>query len=285
MENYIIYCHTNKINGKKYIGQTKNSPQKRWGHNGYEYIRKQPGIFKNAILKYGWDNFDHEILFTGLTKEEANQKEIELIAKFKTNDRNYGYNLTAGGQTNTLSEEQKKNRVKQNYEMWENGVFKKAICNAVYCIELNYEFESALEAQRITGVDNSSINKVCKGSLKYAGFSPKGQPLHWVFANDLTDEKISELKNKKEILKGIQIPVECLTTQKIFSSSAEASEYYHVDTSAIRKCIRGQAISAGKDKNGNKLQWAERPELIKTKNKISNEVWNFLIGSQEEKYE
>ena len=104
--NYKIYCHLNKINGKRYIGQTKTSVQKRWGHNGYEYTRKHPdSLFAKAINKYGWDNFEHQILFENLTKEEANQKEIELIAFYKSNNREYGYNITAGGNTNTLSEE------------------------------------------------------------------------------------------------------------------------------------------------------------------------------------
>jgi hypothetical protein len=46
--------------------------------------------------------------------------------------------------------------------MWENGIFKKAINKEVYCIELNLIFESVLEAERLTGVDNSTIQKVCK---------------------------------------------------------------------------------------------------------------------------
>ena len=46
--------------------------------------------------------------------------------------------------------------------MWENGTFKKVINKEVYCIELDLTFESVLEAARLTGVDNSAIQKVCK---------------------------------------------------------------------------------------------------------------------------
>ena len=53
--------------------------------------------FGNAIKKYGWENFVGEILLDGLTYEEACQKEIELIAKYKSNNSQYGYNISSGG--------------------------------------------------------------------------------------------------------------------------------------------------------------------------------------------
>lgn len=272
--NYKIYCHLNKINGKRYIGQTKTSVQKRWGHNGYEYIHKSPNsLFAKAINKYGWDNFEHQILFENLTKEEANQKEIELIAFYKSNNKNYGYNLTAGGNSNTLNEEQKEQRSKLNYVMWENGVFKKAINKEVYCIELNLIFESVLEAERLTGVDNSTIQKVCKNQLKYAGFLPNGQPLHWIYAKDKNDKIIQELKNKKEILKGIKIPIECIELNKIFNSSKEAAEYFQTQPETIRRWVR----KGWNNKNNQILHWKERFDLINTKNKISVEKLEELI--------
>lgn len=272
--NYKIYCHLNKINGKRYIGQTKTSVQKRWGCNGYEYTHKRPNsLFAKAINKYGWDNFEHQILFENLTKEEANQKEIELIAFYKSNNKNYGYNLTAGGNSNTLNEEQKEQRSKLNYIMWENGTFKKAINKEVYCIELDLIFESVLEAERLTGVDNSTIQKVCKNQLKYAGFLPNGQPLHWIYVKDKNDKIIQELKNKKEILKGIKIPIECIELNKIFNSSKEAAEYFQTQPETIRRWVRkGQ-----NNKNNQILHWKERFDLINTKNKISAEKLEELI--------
>lgn len=49
------------------------------------------------LKNIGWNNIEHIILYTNLSKEEAEQKEIELIAKYKTNDIRYGYNATNGG--------------------------------------------------------------------------------------------------------------------------------------------------------------------------------------------
>lgn len=94
IKTWKVYIHINKINNKKYIGITsENDPNKRW-KNGLGY-KKQ--IFYNAIQKYGWNNFQHKILYQNLTEMEAKQKEVELIAFYKTNNNLYGYNQTRGG--------------------------------------------------------------------------------------------------------------------------------------------------------------------------------------------
>lgn len=92
--SYCVYVHVTPSN-KRYIGITCQNPIYRWG-NGHNY--KNNLHFYNAILKYGWDNIRHEILFTNLTKEEACQKEIELIARYKSNNPEFGYNHSTGGE-------------------------------------------------------------------------------------------------------------------------------------------------------------------------------------------
>ena len=57
-KTYCVYVHTNKFNGKKYVGQTCQKPEVRFGKNGSGYVGSR--VFYNAILKYGWDNFYHE---------------------------------------------------------------------------------------------------------------------------------------------------------------------------------------------------------------------------------
>lgn len=115
---YYLYKHTlpksfsGKDNDMVYIGITKNVPEVRWQNgNGY---KKQP-YFWNAIQKYGWDNFKHEILFSGLSQKEAEQKEIELIKVFHSNNREFGYNISNGGNTiGTVSQETKQKISKAN---------------------------------------------------------------------------------------------------------------------------------------------------------------------------
>ena len=100
-----VYCHQNKINGKKYFGITSRKPQSRWGARGQCYHF----YFGRAIAKYGWDNFEHIILYSKLDKETAIMFEQFLIDAFKTKDKKFGYNLTDGGEgTLNPSEETRK---------------------------------------------------------------------------------------------------------------------------------------------------------------------------------
>ena len=97
MKLYCIYLHINKINHKVYVGQTCQQPEKRW-KNGAGYSEKTQPKMYNAIKKYGWENFDHIIVKTGLTLAEANKLEQELIKKYDS-FRN-GYNMSLGGDGN-----------------------------------------------------------------------------------------------------------------------------------------------------------------------------------------
>lgn len=99
---YIVYKHTNKINNKVYIGITSRTTNERWGKDGYNY--KSSPHFYNAIQLYGWDNFEHEILYDNLTKEEACLKEQQLIELYNSTNPNFGYNQTTGGELFHMSD-------------------------------------------------------------------------------------------------------------------------------------------------------------------------------------
>ena len=102
--NYTVYAHT-APNGKVYVGITGQKPEKRWKANGLGY-QTQSYFFK-AISKYGFDNFKHEILFENLSKEEAEQKEMELITLYKSNQPEFGYNIREGGSLSSWREDSK----------------------------------------------------------------------------------------------------------------------------------------------------------------------------------
>ena len=106
-KRYYVYKHTSPSN-KIYIGITCKNPEIRWRKDGSGY-RKQ--MFWDAIQKYGWNNFQHEILAENLTKEEAENMEIELIAKHKSNNPDFGYNIHNGGNSSGTHSEETKQKI------------------------------------------------------------------------------------------------------------------------------------------------------------------------------
>ena len=104
MDKYSLYIHTNKKNGKRYVGITKREPpESRWGTNGNNY-RESPHLY-SAIQKYGWDNFDHELIHSGMTRDDACLLEKHFISFYKTQNRDYGYNVFEGGTAPSVPEE------------------------------------------------------------------------------------------------------------------------------------------------------------------------------------
>lgn len=91
---YTVYMHMTP-SGKVYIGVTgSDDVNNRFGSNGRRY-RNQ--VFGKAINKYGWNNIEHFILKTDLTREEAAQAEQHYIELYDATNPYYGYNKTIGG--------------------------------------------------------------------------------------------------------------------------------------------------------------------------------------------
>lgn len=88
---FIVYEHVNLFNNKRYIGITSQIPEVRWQRgSGY----RENTIFFRAIKKYGWDNFEHNILYEGLSNREALEIESTLIKKYKS--LGVRYNISDG---------------------------------------------------------------------------------------------------------------------------------------------------------------------------------------------
>lgn len=98
MNDYTVYKHTSP-GGKVYIGITARPVSRRW-HGGSAY--RNNAHFYAAIQKYGWGNFSHDILATGLSREDACKMEVELIAKYDSTNPAKGYNHSPGGDKTTL---------------------------------------------------------------------------------------------------------------------------------------------------------------------------------------
>lgn len=93
----VVYCITNTVNGKKYIGQTVGSVTKRWKN----HISDKTGcrLLKNAINKYGPESFTIRLIASAQCAEELNALEATLIVENDTRNRDKGYNLNEGGKS------------------------------------------------------------------------------------------------------------------------------------------------------------------------------------------
>lgn len=233
---YTVYMHRNKINNKVYIGITSQSCHDRWRRAGEGY--KQQPKFYNAIQKYGWDNFEHIILFTNLTAVEADEKEISLIALYNSIEN--GYNIKKGGhsyQHNDITKEKLKTIMsgKKHTEEAKQKMREHTTKIPVKCVETNQKYESIRAASTATNIDASSISRCCKGQQLTAG------KYHWEYLNQ-TNKII--LKNDQRFQ-----PVLCITTGKKYISLAAASRDTGADVSNIRK------VCEGKYKTTKKLKW------------------------------
>ena len=120
-----IYVITNKLNGKKYVGQSINISQ-RWRAHRTRYQTGDGYLYK-AMRKYGLDAFTFEIL-TECDKTDLNALEQHWIEFYQSNNPNFGYNLTAGGDAPAevnfkISDEE----VLQIYDLLKEGVMQKEI--------------------------------------------------------------------------------------------------------------------------------------------------------------
>ena len=131
MKKFYVYVHTCP-NGKRYVGcTTQTKPEYRWQEGrGYWYNKH----FYSAILKYGWDNFEHEV-FEVESEEEMYRKEIELISFYHSNDPEYGYNNSTGGEHSSLgcirSEEARKHCAEAQRKKWTDPEYRKKQSEAV----------------------------------------------------------------------------------------------------------------------------------------------------------
>ena len=85
--NWTVYIHISPSN-KYYVGITSKEAYKRW-QNGKGY--RANNLFNRAILKYGWENFQHCIIASNINEQEAKHFEQLLIEKLNSNDDKYGY--------------------------------------------------------------------------------------------------------------------------------------------------------------------------------------------------
>lgn len=195
---WCVYKHT-APNGYVYIGITSEPDENiRW-KSGYGY-KHNPHFF-NAVQKYGWENFKHEIIDDSLTCKEAQKLEISLISKYKR--LGISYNITDGGEGHNgvpLSKEHKekisKTLKEKHPEPWNKGK------TGVYSEETRYRMGAGTRGKpgvnlgrKMPPVSEETRKKISLANKGKTGWS-KGKKLKPL--SEETRKKISEnLKGKR----------------------------------------------------------------------------------------
>lgn len=216
-DTYSVYKHTNKINGKVYIGMTSTSPEKRWGKDGNGY-RGQ--VFGRAIQKYGWDNFEHEILINNLSKEDANELEKSFIKLYNATNPNFGYNISEGGVNNS-------------------DIFFKKIYQYSFDGKFICEYKSADDVNEKNPLfKKSAIQDCCCKPINTVGYGYRwsyeflGNQIEWDLLVSATFK-----------------PIYCYDLDGNFVakylSSVDAGNKTGIDRSGIAKCCKGIRYSMG----------------------------------------
>lgn len=263
-ENFCVYKHTSP-SGKCYIGITSKNVEERWGTNGNKYTvlnknkkYKHP-FFANAILKYGWDNIQHEILHTNLSFYSACELEKYYIEFYKK--LQLSYNITDGGEGSSghrMSEEAKQKLSQSHFgkKQSSEAVLKRVLKNTgkrrtpeqkaktskkINQYNLNGDFVNTFfgirEASRITGINSSHIGDCCNKKRKSAG------GYLWSFIYDTSPRYYKKNVYRKK--------VKCQFSNgqcKIWDSIKEASEESNISRYFITKYCNFEIL----DKHGNK---------------------------------
>jgi len=165
----IIYKITNLINGKIYVGQTRNGIKERW--RGHCKFSKSNMAITRAIIKYGKENFKIEQIDCAKDLYELDNKEVYYIKKLNTLSPN-GYNLNSGGNANkVVSEESLEKMSRSQLKRYENSFSPRLGCigilnprsKPVICTTTGKMFESARQAALELKVLRSHVNEIARG--------------------------------------------------------------------------------------------------------------------------
>lgn len=284
-----IYKIENKINGKVYIGQSI-AIKTRWQQHKYEAkSNKSNAPLYLALRKYGIENFSFEVL-EECSQELLNEKEIFWIAHYKSNDRDFGYNVLADGQNGGVLYPNE-----WFYELWDAGFtvteIQKELGVAHGTVRAKLEGYKDYDAH--TSHSRGAIKAIKEGKINFGQ-----QEIYPVYQYSLLGDYIQEFENpsvaasffsnsknnsdnithavngtsktaygfqwrkeKLEKIAPVSSPsgrlVECINTKQLFPSTVEAAKWAHIKSrSNITDCCLGKRKSAGKHpETGEKLYW------------------------------
>lgn len=214
-----LYRHITP-SGKVYIGITSQKPEYRW-NNGNGYLHSRKTKFKSSILKYGWDNIKHEVLFTNLDEDTAKRLEVELIRHYK----NLGISLnhTDGGEG------------VKGMVPWNKG------------IKVPYEKSNKLRGKKLSEEHKRKLSISHKGKASRKGFHLT--PSHIEILRKTNIGRKKSIEEKEKISKAFSKPVALLDSNghmaKKYNSATEAATELGIDISYLNKCCRLSKMCKG----------------------------------------
>lgn len=254
---YTVYKHT-APNGKVYIGITSKKATKRWD-NGKGY-RDCP-LMMRAIEKYGWENFRHEIVATGLSKQDAEAMEVELIREYRSNERVFGYNLESGGNACHTASEETRQKMREAHRGHETSAeTRRKISEALKGRHLSAEHAAKVRAyaesrkgSRLPDETKQKISKALTGQNRSEEYRQHIREAHLgkIFHSEETKRKISETKkNSPSTPRGGANPkahrVVCVETEEVFETLADAAKEKGIKSVAnISRSCRNKNVKCG----------------------------------------
>lgn len=212
----IIYCAYNKINQKRYIGQTI---QRLCERKNAHYTKNPDIYFHRALHKYAKEDFVWSVIDTAQSKNELDEKEAFWIKYYDTLDPTKGYNLLPGGDNKNPTKEQIQYARNKFVEKYSNNSKTVKCKKNILCLETGEVFKSAAKASKCTGIHHGHITEAANGKLKTAG------GFHWKWYID-----ISLYPNA----------IYCLELNKIYLNYNEARNEDHFSGTHLNRAFKAQ---------------------------------------------
>ena len=244
---YVVYKHTNKVNGKVYIGITYDI-NKRWKCDGCAY--KQNKHFWNAIQKYGWDGFEHEIVYSDLSHEDACAIEMMLISELNATNPKNGYNKSPGGAYPLIKHCGKEHPMfgkhhseESKRKMSEAKCGDKHPCYGKHLSEdTKRKIGEANSKHRLTDEQKEHLRQINLGKKQsQSTIEKRSKSMMGHSVSEETRKKISNSKEKKPVM---QMSLDNIVIA-IFDSVSAAAASSNLATTQISKCCKGILKTTG----------------------------------------
>ena len=240
---YCVYMHTTP-SGKRYVGITCQQLNQRW-RNGKGY--KRCVGFYRAIQKYGWDNITHEILLSGLSLDEANQAEKDYIAEYKTNDKNYGYNCTDGGDGvsgwKPTNEQREKNR-QAKLKQWQNPEMRASLTKERQQRGATPEERERLRRMLVKNWGTPETRAKLVEHLREIASDETRKKQHSEQMKQLWIECPERFMKNRVYKTGAEHkcskPVRCIDTGVVYVNAREAERQTGISYKSISSCVNGK---------------------------------------------